>query len=77
MEQFKKDTIEDREILAKYLGMRKHEACDCSVGNLVLWSDIYNIQFAVANDVLFVKFMNSDKNYFAFPMGNGDVKQAF
>src|SRR5665648_1207431 len=77
MEQFKKITVEDREILAKYINMRKHRACDYSVGNLVLWSDIYNTQFAVANDMLFIKFRNGDKNYFAFPMGNGNLKQSF
>lgn len=77
MEQFKKITVEDREILAKYINTSKHRACDYSVGNLVLWSDIYNTQFAVANDMLFIKFMNGNKNYFAFPMGNGDLKQSF
>src|SRR5665647_747286 len=77
MEQFKKITVEDRDILAKYINICKHRACDYSVGNLVLWSDIYNTQFAVANDMLFIKFMNGDKNYFAFPMGNGDLKQSF
>ena len=77
MEKFKKITIEDRDILVKYTSMNKHRACDYSVGNLVLWSDIYNTQFAVANDMLFIKFMNGDKNYFAFPMGNGDLKLAF
>ncbi|HZK88419.1 MAG TPA: phosphatidylglycerol lysyltransferase domain-containing protein [Anaerovoracaceae bacterium] len=77
MEQFKKITVEDSDILAKYINICKHRACDYSVGNLVLWSDIYNTQFAVANDMLFIKFMNGDKNYFAFPMGNGDLKQSF
>ncbi|MBK5246017.1 MAG: DUF2156 domain-containing protein [Peptostreptococcaceae bacterium] len=77
MEQFKKIAVEDRDLLAKYISMRKHSACDYSVGNLVLWSDVYNTQFAVANDMLFIKFMNGGKNYFAFPMGNGDLKQSF
>jgi uncharacterized protein len=40
-------------------------------------ADVYNTQFAVANDMLFIKFMNGDTNYFAFPMGSGDIKQSF
>lgn len=77
MEKFKDITIEDKEIIAKYLALTKHSACDYSVGNLVLWSETNHIQFAVANDMLFIKFMSGNKNYFAYPMGNGDLKQAF
>lgn len=77
MEEFKKITIADRDILAKYINSSNHSACDYSVGNLILWSDVNNIQFAVANDMLFIKFVSGDKNYFAYPMGNGDLKTAF
>lgn len=76
-EKFRKITIEDAGILAKYLGMRKHRACDYSVANLVLWSDVYNTEFTVENDMLFIKFTAGDNTYFAFPMGNGDLKEAF
>ncbi len=69
MEQFKKITIGDRDILAKYLGMHKHRACDYSIGNLILWSDVYNTQFAIAEDMLFIKFVKGEDNYFAYPMG--------
>ena len=77
MEKFRKITIEDSEILAKYLSMRKCRACDCSVGNLVLWSSVYNTQFAVEQDMLFIKFSTDSQDYFAYPIGNGDLKQAF
>ncbi|MDD3413905.1 MAG: phosphatidylglycerol lysyltransferase domain-containing protein [Lachnospiraceae bacterium] len=82
MEQFKKITIDDREILAKYLNKNPHRACDYSVGNLVLWSEVNNIQFAVAEDTLFIKFMIGEENNFLFPMGNfpkgdGDLKKSF
>jgi len=77
MEQFKKITIEDRDILTKYLSMRKHRACDYSVGSLVLWADVNKTQFAVVQDMLFIKYVKGKDIYFAFPMGNGDLKQAF
>jgi len=77
MEQFEKITIEDRNILAKYISMRKYRACDYSVGNLILWAAVYNTQFTVAKDMLFIKFMIGDDNYFAYPMGSRDLKQAF
>ena len=56
MEQFKKINIEDRDILTKYLSISKQRACDYSVGNLVLWSAVYDTQFAVVEDMLFIKF---------------------
>jgi hypothetical protein len=77
VEQFKKITIDDRDILTKYLNSRTHRACDYSVGNLVLWSEAHNIQFAVAEDMLFIKFMIGEENNFLYPMGNGDLKRSF
>jgi uncharacterized protein len=77
MEQFKKITIEDRNILEKYINMCKHRACDYCAGNLILWSDVYNTHYAVAKNMLFIKFVNGQDIFFAYPMGNGDLKEAF
>lgn len=77
MEQFKKITIADRDILTKYINMKTHRACDYSVGNLILWSEVHNIQYAIAEDMLFIKFLKCDEHNFAFPMGQGDLKKAF
>ncbi len=77
MEQFRRITIEDRELLAKYLAMSKHRACDYSVGNLVLWSEVYNTEYTVAEDMLIIRFMKNNEYNFAFPMGGGDLKKAF
>jgi len=77
MEQFRKITIEDADVLAKHLNFRKHRACDYSVGNLILWSGVYNTHMAVSNDMLFIKYVNEGDVFFAFPMGSTDLKQAF
>lgn len=75
--EFKKITIDDRETLEKYLSMQKHRACDYSVANLILWSDVYNIEYAVEKEMLFIKFVNDKETNFAYPMGKRDLKQAF
>jgi len=77
VEKFKKITLEDRDIISKYLSLNKYSACDYSVGNLVLWSPVYNTHFAVVNNMLFIRFMRGEDAYFSFPLGNGDLKQAF
>lgn len=77
MDTFKKITIEDREIISKYLSLCKHSSCDYSTGNLVLWSKVYETQYAVVNNMLLIKFKRDEEDFFAFPIGNGDLKQAF
>lgn len=77
MEKFKKITIEDRAILSEYLSLHKHDSCDYCVGNLILWSQVYDTYYAVENDILFIKFKNNNIDYFTFPIGKGDMKQAF
>jgi len=81
MEQFKKVTVEDRDILAKYLNLNQHRACDYSVANIVLWSDVYDTQYTIAQDTLFIKFMRGKDTYFSYPMADfqngGDLKLAF
>jgi hypothetical protein len=77
MEQFKKTTMADKDLLAKYLSNKKHRACDYSVGNLILWSNIYNTQYVVVNDMLIIKYVIDETNYFAYPMGTGYLEQSF
>jgi len=77
MEQFRKITLEDKDTLEKFINGCKHRACDYCVGNLILWADIYNTEFAIAKGMLFIKFAVGQDNYFAYPMGDGDLKEAF
>ncbi len=77
MKEFKKITIEDRDILANCLAFGKHYSCDYCLGNIILWADIFNTHYMVENDMLFIEFSYENKNYFAFPMGQGDLKNAF
>ncbi|MGI6745554.1 MAG: hypothetical protein BWY46_01616 [Firmicutes bacterium ADurb.Bin300] len=77
MQNFKKITIDDRDILSQYLGSAKHYSCDYCLGNIILWADMFNTHYTVETDMLFIEFTYDNKNYFAFPMGKGDLKTAF
>lgn len=77
VDQFKKITLEDKDILAHYLGMSRHRACDYSAGNLICWSDVYQTHYAVSGDMLFIKYNVGSDVYFAFPLGSGDLREAF
>lgn len=74
---FKRITIEDKDIIKEYIDKKEHKACDYSLANLILWSSVYNTHYAIIKDTLFIKFVSKGINYFAFPMGDGDLKIAF
>lgn len=77
MQRFKKVTIDDKEVLSKYLSQTAHRSCDYSVGNLILWAQTYGTHYAIAEDTLFIEVLKDDKSFFAYPMGSGDLKASF
>ncbi len=81
MKEFKRITLEDRDILAQYLEKTPHQACDYTPGNLILWSRVYHTEYAVEDGVLYIKFGKGGKTFFGYPMGvsqeEGALKKAF
>lgn len=77
MKKFKKITLEEKSIIKKYIEMTERQACDYSVANLILWSGVYKTEYAIENEILFIKFQSDNHTYFTFPMGNGDLRFAF
>lgn len=77
MKTFKPITLEDADVISKYLSRTPHRACDYSTGNLVLWANLYKTQYAVAEDTLFLKFKGSSESSFTFPMGSRCIKSSF
>lgn len=77
MDTFKQITLEDREIISKYLSKTPHRACDYSTGNLILWADLYKTSYTVAEDTLFLEFKYKNESSFTFPMGSKDIKSSF
>ncbi len=77
MDIFKKITYDDYATLKEYITLRSHNVCDYSLGNLILWSDVYHTMYAIADEFLFIKFSYNEETHFAFPHGKGDLKKAF
>ncbi len=77
MEQFKKITYDDYATLKEYITLRSHTVCDYSIGNIILWSDVYQTRYAIADGFLFIQFSYNGEVHFAFPHGKGDLKKAF
>lgn len=77
MDEFKKIAPADYGTLKTYLDRSAFRACDYSAGNLVLWADVFETSFAVAEDTLFIRFRLAGETNFAFPVGTADLKSAF
>lgn len=77
VEKFKRVTIKDKGIIKKYVEMTRHQACDYSVAGLILWSEVYQTEYAIENEILFIKFQSNNQTYFTYPMGKNDLEFAF
>ncbi len=72
---FKKITLNEKEILEKYLKFHKERSCDFSVGVVLMWKGFYSIEYALDDDTLFMKYTSPSGNIF-FPYPQGDNAKA-
>jgi len=70
MLSFKKITLNEKDILHKYLSFHKEHSCDFTVGVVLVWKDFYSIEYAIDEDTLFMKYISPSGNvFFPFPQG--------
>ena len=73
--EFKKVSIDDREIIEYYLTLADYPNCELTFTNILLWGRKYPLEYGIVEDHLVLR---SDKHHsFTFPLGKGDVKPAF
>lgn len=75
---FKKLTLEDKNLFDKYLNPYKFNTCEYSFTNLFIWRMACDIQYAILEDALIIKKMDFDGSYhFMPPIGytNKNLKQ--
>lgn len=73
---FKKAGIEDLDQIASYFYQSEHNACDYTPANFILWSDVYQTEYAVIHDMLVGRFKKGGNTHFTVPVGAGDRKKA-
>ncbi len=67
MLEFKKITIEDKTHIKKYLRNKEQFACEFTFGNNILWDVDGLMEYAVVEDVLLYRMMETDKNIYCMP----------
>lgn len=76
IEEFRKPSVGDVELIRNCFMAQRHMACDYSSGNIILWSKIYNTEIACIKGMLIVKFSREKDIYFTYPSGRGSHKEA-
>ena len=75
MLNFKKAEIGDREAIVKLLSDSECKSMDYNFTLIFLWGDYYGTEFAIDEDILYIRSGNEKKS-FLFPCGKGDIKKA-
>ncbi|MFP3155176.1 phosphatidylglycerol lysyltransferase domain-containing protein [Lachnospiraceae bacterium ZAX-1] len=73
--QFRNITLEDRELIDKYLAQKKYRGCESVFPNIYLWNRAYPTQFAIVLNTLVFKSENNGLSI-TFPAGNEQEVQA-
>ena len=71
--EFKKIMVEDAGLLIPYLIDEREFTCETTVANLAMWQSLYNNQYCIEDDILFLKsaFLGGD----IFNLPYGDAKK--
>lgn len=77
MLQFKPILLSDRENIEKYFDFSEEPFCDFTFGNLFFWSVVENTEIAFFDDFLFIRFSDNEYFYYTYPLGTGEIKNAF
>lgn len=73
---FRKVVPEDKELFDKYK-TRTSRYSENSFVTLYLWDKYYNLHLCEEEGFLFIRFTIDGKNQYLFPLGEGDLKNAF
>ena len=73
---FKPITIKDKEAITAYTFSSNLMNCDFAFANMCSWRFLYDSEFAIADNFLFIRFYIKQHRVYMFPIGTGDLKQA-
>ena len=75
MSQFRKPKLEDKKEIDEILSKCTCPSLEYNFSTLFLWQDIFNIEFKIEDDILYVRCGKEDKSYL-FPCGTGNLDAA-
>ncbi len=76
MLEFESITIADKNKIEKFIPDSCKQICDFNFGNIFSWGVAENTRFAEKDGFLFLRSRFNGVKSYAFPWGNGDIKNA-
>lgn len=75
---FEEIDIKDKETIEKYTKQKNYFMCSYCFVDIFMWQSQYNTQFAIEDDILFLRCKNKETNKYVYlcPIGNGDLRKA-
>ncbi|MEG1186475.1 MAG: phosphatidylglycerol lysyltransferase domain-containing protein [Bacteroidales bacterium] len=70
MLHFKRITLADKKAIQQITLSSKRRNCDLSFANLYSWNFLYQTEYAIASDVLFMRFRADDKWMYMLPVAD-------
>lgn len=77
MLEFKEIKLDSLNEITDYLEYRKTAACDYTPLVLYMWSDRHNYKYCISGGMLFIKAYYCGARSFYFPIGTGNINEAF
>lgn len=77
MYEFKKPELDDKRWVDSILKRPDNMSCELCFGNLFIWSSVYHNMIVHYKDFFIAKNINETANVYSFPIGEGDLKDAF
>lgn len=76
MIEFKDITLEDKDLIQSFTLKSWRRNCELSFVNLMSWSFLYKMQYAVFEDFLLMRFFDHGQIVYSMPIGEGNLRKA-
>lgn len=76
MLDFHSVTLDDSFWIKERLAYKKDVSCEYCFGNIFAYGKVLDIYVADYEDCLITKYFDGENGFYAFPVGNGDIKKA-
>ncbi len=72
--EFKKLTVEDFDIIAKYFGDNSRRMCDFTPGTAIMWRNFFNTEYCVWKDTLIFRVDYFGQRAYSMPLGENPTE---
>ena len=72
---FKLIKLEDKDIIQAIVSQIPYQLCNYTFTNMIIWGSTYSPAYSIIDGMLVILSQPKGKQYFNFPLGDGDAKQ--